>query len=46
MQVIRIRPASRRAELEDIIRDLVARSELSDATVYLQVTRGVAPRLC
>ncbi|MGD0152947.1 MAG: D-amino acid aminotransferase [Thermacetogeniaceae bacterium] len=44
MEAIRIRPDWARAELERTIQELVARSGLSAALIYMQVTRGVAPR--
>lgn len=44
MQEIRIRPEFSRKETIDIINDMVARSQLQDAMIYLQITRGVGPR--
>jgi D-alanine transaminase len=44
MEAIRIRPTWNRLELDGIIRDLAAKSELPDARIYIQVTRGVGPR--
>ncbi|NLI93075.1 MAG: D-amino acid aminotransferase [Peptococcaceae bacterium] len=44
MKEIRITPDFTRDELTKNIYDLVRRSELQDAMVYLQVTRGVGPR--
>ncbi len=44
MEAIRIKPTWNRSELEGIIRDLAAKSELLDARIYIQVTRGVGPR--
>lgn len=44
MKAIRIVPTWNRAELEKILGDLATRSGLSDARIYLQVTRGVGPR--
>jgi len=44
MEAIRIRPSWSRLELEEIIRDLAAKSELLDARIYIQVTRGAGPR--
>jgi D-alanine transaminase len=41
---ISIVPAWERRQMEQIVEDLAARSGLADATVYIQVTRGVAPR--
>jgi D-alanine transaminase len=44
MEAIRIRPTWNRSELDGLIRDLAAKSELLDARIYIQVTRGVGPR--
>jgi len=44
MREIKIQPDFTRDELKNNIADLVAQSELKEAMVYLQVTRGVGPR--
>lgn len=44
MKEIKIQPDFTRDELKDNIVDLVTRSKLKKALVYLQVTRGVGPR--
>jgi D-alanine transaminase len=44
MKEIRIVPDFTREELKKNIHDLVEKSELQSAMVYLQVTRGVGPR--
>jgi D-alanine transaminase len=44
MAAIGIRCRQTRADWEDIIRTLIARSGLGDCVVYMQVTRGVARR--
>jgi D-alanine transaminase len=41
---LRIGPPVSRAALKTIIAELLRRNRLTDATVYLQVDRGVAPR--
>ncbi|HEU4962605.1 MAG TPA: D-amino-acid transaminase [Bacilli bacterium] len=42
---IRLQPSLSPAELELIIRTGIKKSQLQEAEVYLQLTRGVAPRL-
>ena len=44
MKEIRIKPDLSRQETIAIIKDLVAKSGLQEAFVYLQITRGVGPR--
>ncbi|NLO97590.1 MAG: D-amino-acid transaminase [Peptococcaceae bacterium] len=44
MQEIRIKPDFNRNDLRKIIYELIAKSGLKEAIVYLQVTRGVGPR--
>lgn len=44
MKEIRIKPELSREDTVKIIYDLVEKSELQDAFVYLQITRGVGPR--
>jgi D-alanine transaminase len=44
MDGIRIKPTWKRSELEGIVKDLADRSNYPDAIIYIQVTRGVAPR--
>jgi len=44
MKEIRIKPDLSRKETIEIIYDLVEKSELQDAFIYLQITRGVGPR--
>jgi D-alanine transaminase len=44
MKEIRIVPDFTREELKSNIRELIRQSELKDALLYLQVTRGVGPR--
>ncbi len=41
---LRIRPPVGRAALKTVIAELLRRNRLADATVYLQIDRGVAPR--
>ncbi|MCX7914675.1 MAG: D-amino acid aminotransferase [Verrucomicrobiae bacterium] len=44
MAAIELTPPLSRAELARILKELVRRSEFREAVVYLQITRGVAPR--
>lgn len=44
MKEIKITPDFTRDELKGIILNLIAKSNLEDAMLYLQVTRGVGPR--
>ncbi|HHV64287.1 MAG TPA: D-amino acid aminotransferase [Peptococcaceae bacterium] len=44
MKEIRIQPDFTRSDLKAIVNDLILKSGLQDAMVYMQVTRGVAPR--
>ncbi len=44
MSELSIQPPMSRAALLHIIRQIVRRNRVSDGTVYLQVTRGTAPR--
>ena len=44
MKEIRIKPDLSRQEIMGNIDDLVAKSQLQEAFVYLQITRGVGPR--
>lgn len=44
MKEIRIKPELNRQETIAIIKDLVARSELKEAFIYVQITRGMGPR--
>jgi D-alanine transaminase len=44
MKEIRIEPDFTRSDLRAITHDLILQSGLQDAMVYMQVTRGVAPR--
>lgn len=45
MKEIRISAPKTRAEFSAIIRECVDKAEIPDAMVYLQVTRGVGPRM-
>ncbi len=44
MEAIRIVPTWNRAELDNLVCELAAKSGLCDARIYIQVTRGVGPR--
>ncbi|HVJ33503.1 MAG TPA: D-amino-acid transaminase [Terriglobia bacterium] len=44
LRELRIDPPMARRPLEAVIRQLIARNGLSNGLVYLQITRGVAPR--
>lgn len=42
---IKIKPEQSRAEITDLIHELIRESELQEALFYLQITRGVGPRM-
>jgi D-alanine transaminase len=44
LRALRIRPPMSRSALELVLEELVRRNRVGDGLVYLQVTRGVAPR--
>ncbi|MEL1133853.1 D-amino acid aminotransferase [Desulfitobacterium sp. THU1] len=45
MKEIRITPPKTKAEFTDIIRECIEKAGIPNAMVYLQVTRGVGPRM-
>jgi D-alanine transaminase len=44
LRALRIRPPMSRSALELVLKEVVRRNRVGDGLVYLQVTRGVAPR--